>query len=70
MKTERLQNPIKISTVSRPASVAISVSAKTINTAQSANSKQTALRLLCRAMIRLYLQDHGKPDDGERLGIL
>jgi hypothetical protein len=50
--------------------LAIAVSIKTIDTAQSASSKQAALRLFSRAMIRLYLQDRGNPNNGERIGVL
>ena len=48
----------------------LAVSIKTLDAEQTASSKQTARRLVCRAMIRLYLQDHGNPEHGERLGVL
>ena len=51
-------------------SLAIAVSVKTLEAEQTAGDKQKALRLFCRAMIRLYLQDHGNPDNGKSLGVL
>jgi hypothetical protein len=56
--------------VSLLGSTKIAVSVKTLDTAQRAGEKQRALRLFCRAMIRLYLQDHGNPENGKRLGVL
>jgi hypothetical protein len=52
------------------ASPSIAVSVKTLTSEQTVSAKQKALRLFCRAMIRLYLQDNGKPENGKRLGIL
>ena len=49
---------------------AIVVSVKTLDAEQTTESKRKAVRLFCRAMIRLYLRDHGKPDIGNSLGIL
>lgn len=48
----------------------IAVSIKILDTEQRAGDKQKALRLFCRAMIRLYLQEHGNPENGKRLGVL
>jgi hypothetical protein len=35
-----------------------------------AGSNEAALRLVCRAMVRLYLQDCEDPMHGKRLGVL
>jgi hypothetical protein len=59
----------KISKVSG-ASPAMAVSVKTLTAEQTASAKQKALRLFCRAMIRLYLQDNRNPENGKCLGIL
>ena len=55
-------------TTTRP--VALTVSVKTLDVEPAAVSKDAALRLLCRAMIRLYLHDYGDPVNGERVGVL
>jgi len=60
----------KISKVIAFSTPKIAVSVKTLDTEQTACDKQKALRLFCRAMIRLYLQDTGNPEHGKRLGIL
>jgi hypothetical protein len=60
----------KISKVSESLRPAIAVSVKTLDTDQTASHKHKALRLFCRAMIRLYLQDNAKPENGKSLGIL
>lgn len=60
----------KKSIVSQRGSTKIAVSIKTLDTEQRAGDKQKALRLFCRAMIRLYLQGHGDPENGKRLGVL
>ncbi len=65
-----LNEPPQISKVLRSTSLKIAVSVKTLDTEQTASQKQKALRLFCRAMIRLYLQDTSNPDHGKRLGIL
>jgi hypothetical protein len=49
---------------------AIAVSVKTLEAEQTADSKRKAMRLFCRAMIRLYLRDNEDPDIGNSLGIL
>jgi hypothetical protein len=49
----------QMSTVSKSSSLAIAVSVKTLETEQSASQKESALRLVCRALLRLYLRDHG-----------
>jgi hypothetical protein len=49
----------KICTTSRP--VVLAVSVRTLDAETPAGSKDIALRLLCRAMIRLYLRDCGDP---------
>ena len=69
MKRGQLIKRPKMSKVSW-ASPAIAVSVNTLSEEQNASSKQKALRLFCRAMIRLYLQDNGNPKNGKRLGIL
>ncbi len=55
-------------TTSKPSTLAVSV--KTLDVEAAAGSKDAALRLICRAMIRLYLRDCGDRTDGERLGVL
>jgi hypothetical protein len=47
---------------------ALAVSFKTLDREQCSGDKQKALRLFCRAMIRVYLLD--KQQNGKRLGIL
>jgi hypothetical protein len=69
-KSEPLILRSKKSKVSKSSSQAITVSVKTLESEQTAVSRQKALRLFCRAMIRLYIQDQGKPEDGKRLGLL
>ena len=69
MKPERLIEPTKMSRVSR-SHPSVVVSVKVLDAEQTAGSKQNALRLFCRAMIRLYIQDNGNPENGKRLGIL
>jgi hypothetical protein len=39
-------------------------------TEQTLEMRHNAVRLFCRAMIRLYLRDNGNPDSGNSLGIL
>ena len=70
MRPQKLIDCPKKSKVSRSFSTRIAVTFKTLETEQTAGDKQKALRLFCRAMIRLYLQDHGSPENGKRLGIL
>jgi hypothetical protein len=48
----------------------IITSVKLMEMEQTADMNQTAIRLICRAMIRLYLRDHGNPDCGNSLGVL
>ena len=55
-------------TTSKRSTLAVSI--KTLDVEPGTGSKDAALRLICRAMIRLYLQDCEDPMDGERLGIL
>ena len=59
-----------MSKVSRLARPTITVSVKTIEAEQAARDRQKALRLFCRAMIRLYLQDNGECKNGKSLGVL
>jgi len=59
-----------MSKVSRSARPSIAVSVKTLDVEQAARDRQRALRLFCRAMIRLYLQDKGNPKNGKCLGVL
>ena len=68
--TPRLTEREKIGKVSGSSSPKIAVSVKTLDAEQAASNKQKALRLFCRAMIRLYLQDHGNPENGKGLGVL
>jgi hypothetical protein len=60
----------KMSRVLGSSTQKLAVSVKTLDTAQTASDKQKALRLFCRAMIRLYLNDSGNPENGKRLGVL
>ena len=57
----------KVSESRRPA---IAISVKTLEAEQTLVAKQRALRLFCRAMIRLYLQHNSKSRNGKRLGVL
>jgi len=70
MRPRQLIERPKLSKVSGSLSPTIAVSVKTLDTEQTASSKQKALRLFCRAMIRLYLQDNGNPENGQGLGVL
>jgi hypothetical protein len=56
--------------VSLRAKPPISSSMKHLDREQSIGAKEKALRLFCRALIRLYLKDQGSDTDGNRLGIL
>lgn len=51
-------------------SITFAASVKTFDVEAAAGSKETALRLICRALIRLYLHDCEGPTHGERLGVL
>ena len=68
--SEQLIGRAKRSKVSKSSSLAIAVSIKTLDAEQTASARDKALRLFCRAMIRLYLQDKENPEHGKRLGIL
>jgi hypothetical protein len=70
MALKRLIEPGEIGRVSKSATAAIGVAVTTLDTEQSTNAKNKALRLFCRALIRLYLQDRAKTENGKRLGIL
>lgn len=48
----------------------MAVSVRTLEAEQAAETRRRAVRLFCRALIRLYLEDHGKPENGKSLGIL
>ena len=61
---------LKKDKVSKSLRPAIAVSVKTLEGEQTADSKRKAVRLYCRAMIRLYLRDNGNPDIGNSLGLL
>lgn len=56
--------------VSGSSRLAIAVSVKTLDAEQTADSKRKAVRLFCRAMLRLYLRDNEDSDIGNSLGIL
>jgi len=56
--------------MSKVAKPSLRVSVKTLEAEQAAGDRQKALRLVCRAMIRLYLQSKGNPTNGKRLGVL
>ena len=70
MRPNQLIESKKTSRVSKSLRPTIAVSVKALDAAQTGSNKQKALRLVCRAMIRLYLQDNGKPEHGKGLGIL
>jgi hypothetical protein len=70
VKSEQLIGRPKKSKVSGSSSLTIAVSIKTLDAEQTASAREKALRLFCRAMIRLYLQDNGNPENGKRLGVL
>ena len=70
MRRENLIEPSEISKVSGSSSPKIAVIIKTLNAEQTVSNQQTALRLFCRAMIRLYHQDRGNPENGKSLGVL
>lgn len=60
----------KISKVTGPQSFRIGTATKTLDTEQTTSQRQKAVRLYCRAMIRLYLQDTDHPQNGKGLGLL
>lgn len=66
----QLQPAAKISRVTRRSAARLTVSVKTSDVEQTRAMQEEAVRLFCRALIRLYLQDQGCPDNGKRLGIL
>jgi len=70
MRPRKLIERPKMSRVSSSLSSTIAVSVKTRDAEQTVSGKQKALRLFCRAMIRLYLQDSGNPENGKGLGVL
>jgi hypothetical protein len=70
VRPSELTERTKISKVSKSSLVTIAVSVKAVDTEQTAGDKRKALRLFCRAMIRLYLQDNAKDRNGKSLGIL
>lgn len=65
---QQLIDAPKLARVSR--SLRRPVSVRILETEQTEAQRQKALRLYCRAMIRLYIQKHGSPNDGKRLGVL
>jgi hypothetical protein len=69
-KQKHLTERPKNSKVLRSLAPRLTVSIKTLDAEQTTSSKQKAIRLFCRAMIRLHLQDHGNPENGKRLGVL
>ena len=61
----------KKSKLSKSSDRRISVSVKTLEAAQTPAAEAEALRLFCRALIRLYLKDRAhNPENGKGLGIL
>ena len=67
---KRLNSELQKSKVSKSKPPVIRVSIKQAETEQAASDKAKALRLFCRSMIRLYLQDQEDPALGKRLGVL
>jgi hypothetical protein len=51
-------------------SAAITTRIKIADLEQTVEMRRKALRLFCRAMIRLYLRENGSPDLGNGLGVL
>ena len=70
MRPKQLIERPQISKVLRSSRLAVTVSVKTVDAEQTTSSKAKALRLFCRAMIRLYLKDNGNPNNGKGLGVL
>lgn len=70
VRPSELTERTKIIKVSESSRVTIAVSVKAVDTEQTAGDKRKALRLFCRAMIRLYLQDNAKDRNGKSMGIL
>lgn len=50
-----------LSTFSRSHHPTLEVTIKRTDTDQSASQRETAIRLVCSAMIRLYLEEQGRP---------
>ena len=67
---DRLNSRPQKSKVSRSKPLVVNVAVKQTHTEQAASDKAKALRLFCRSMIRLYLQDQEDPALGKRLGVL
>lgn len=67
---KRLIERTETGKVSRSSPARIVAHVKTLDVEQTASSRQKALRLFCRAMIRLYFQDNEDPKNGKSLGIL
>jgi hypothetical protein len=65
-----LIEPTKRSRVSGAERPAVKVAVKTLDREQTVAERQKALRLFCRAMIRLYLQDNSEQQNGNGLGVL
>lgn len=66
----KLNEPPRNSRVSKRATAAVSITQKQLDTEQSMGDKQRALRLFCRALIRLYLQDSEGSSHDKGLGVL
>jgi hypothetical protein len=64
---ELIKRP-KMSKVSAAPEIAVSIT--TLDAEQTESTRRKAIRLFCRAMIRLYLQDHENRENGKRLGVL
>lgn len=60
----------KRSTVSKAKCPSMTVVVKTLDRDQTTAERQRALRLFCRAMIRLYLQDNSEAQNGKGVGVL
>lgn len=70
-ESTNLTEECKRSKVSASSVPTIAFAVRSVGTEQTASQKEKALRLFCRAMIRLYLQDNTeKPQNGKRLGVL
>ena len=70
MESQRLTDITKLRRVSTSKKPSVTVSLRTLDVEQRAESKEKAIRLVCRAMIRLYLEENRNLEHGKSVGIL
>jgi hypothetical protein len=70
MQSQRLTDLPKLHRVSTFKKPSVTVSLRTLDIEQRAESKEKAIRLLCRAMVRLYLEENRNHENGKGLGVL